>query len=199
MPVSVRASVRVAVRQEGGMLELHGPDTALAIELGRGGSYSLSHDDPQWLDELACALEDHAWVVPPDGGLLSGLSVGANLALALSDGVHAATAQDAALQEALLAAGMPPEKLAQLHRCMPSDLNPLELWTVAWAMALLRQPACLVLDHPMTHLNHAQQHAVLGMVALFQDRHPTCPVLWLNLKPSLSPDLVPSQEAACLC
>ena len=192
-------SVRVGLRLDGRRLELHGPGVDLAIQLGQGGSYTLSHDDPQWLDELASALEDHAWVVPPDGGLLSGLSVGANLALALSDGVHAATAQDAALQEALQAAGMPPDKLAHLHRLMPSDLSPLELWTVAWAIALLRQPALLVLDHPMTRMNHAQQRSVLGMVALFQDRHPTCPVLWLNLKPSLSPDLVPSQEAACLC
>ncbi len=193
---------RLAVRLDGRVLELQIPGVDLAIQLGQGGSYTLSHDDPQLLDELASALEDHAWVVPPDGGLLSGLSVGANLALALSDGVHAATAQDAALQGALQAAGMPPERLARLHRLMPSDLNPLELWTVAWAIALLRKPALLVLDHPMTHLNHAQQRAVLGMVALFQDKHPTCPVLWLHLKPSLMPMVTqdaPSQEAACLC
>lgn len=197
---------RLVVRFDGRVLELHGPDVDLAMPWGQGGSYTWSHDDPQLLDALATALEDHAWVVPPDGGLLSGLSVGANLALALSDGVHAATAQDAALQGALQAAGLPPDRLARLHRLMPSDLNPLELWTVAWAIALLRQPKLLVLDHPMTHLNHAQQRSVLAMVALFQDKHPTCPVLWLHLKPSLMPssisiaaDDATRQEAACLC
>jgi ABC-type uncharacterized transport system YnjBCD ATPase subunit len=188
-------------RQEGRVLELQVAEVDLAIQLGLGGSYTFSHDDPQLLDDLADALEQHAWVIPPDGGLLSGLSVGANLALALSDGVHSALAQDEALQDALQAAGMSAEKLAQLHRLRPSDLNALELWTVAWAIALLRKPTLLVLDQPMTHLNHAQQGAVLAMVALFQRKHPTCAVLWLLLAPSLSPSLAPSpclEEAACL-
>jgi len=190
------------IRRKANVLEIHASDLNLAIQLGQGGRETFSHDDPQLLDDLADALEQHAWVIPPDGGLLSGMSVGANLALALSDGVHTATsAQDAALQEVLVAAGMSLDKMARLHRCMPSELNPLELWTVAWAIAMLRAPQLLVLDQPMTHLNQAQQRAVLAMVALFQGKHPTCPVLWLLLSPSLSPSLAPSlslEETACL-
>jgi ABC-type glutathione transport system ATPase component len=180
-------------------LHVQAPGIDLALVLGQGGSHTVSHDDPLMLDDLADALEHHGLVIPPHGGLLSGMSVGANLALALSDGKHAATAaHDAALQEVLLAAGIPLEKMARLHRCMPSDLNPLELWTVAWAIAMLRAPQLLVLDQPMTDLNQAQQRAVLAMVALYQHKHPTCPVLWLLLSPSLAPSRF-LEEAACLC
>ena len=188
----------VKVRHDGPCLHVQAPGIDQAIALGQGGSHTVSHDDPLLLDDLADALEHHGLVIPPHGGLLSGMSVGANLALALSDGKHAATAaQDAALQEVLLVAGMPLEKMARMHRCMPSDLNSLELWTVAWAIAMMRAPQLLVLDQPMAHLNQAQQRAVLAMVALYQHKHPTCPVLWLLLSPSLSPSLS-LEEAACL-
>ena len=193
----------VTVRRHGRVLHLQGPGLDLSIELGLGQSHTWTCDDPQRLDALAAALDDHGlWVLPSDGGLLSGMSVGANLALALSDGVHrASVGQDAALQDALQAAGMSAEKIARLHRLMPNELNALELWTVAWAMAMLRAPELLVLDQALGHLNHAQQSAVLNMVGLFQRTHPHTPVLWLHQAPSLVPAFGTSQvpeEAACL-
>jgi hypothetical protein len=180
---------------------------ALSIPLGQGGSYRHASDDPQTLAALAQAFDDDhvATVLPPDGGLLSGLSAGANLALALSNGITPAQAGplDQALSEALLQAGMPAQRVAALHRLLPADLSPLERWTLGWVVAYLRGAQLLVLDRPFMPMNHAQQHQVLALEAMFRTRHPHTPVVWLHLTepiPMPAPALgAQPQERVCLC
>jgi hypothetical protein len=180
---------------------------ALSIPLGQGGSYRHTSDDPQTLAALAQACDDDlvATVVPPDGGLLSGLSAGANLALALSNGITPAQAGplDQALSEALQQAGMAIERVAALHRLLPADLNPLERWTLGWVVPYLRGAQLLVLDRPFMPMNHAQQCQVVALEALFRTRHPRTPVVWLQLSepiPMPTPALgAQPQERVCLC
>ena len=210
-PVSVRRSqrhVHIAAGQ------------TLTIDLQAGGAHRLVCDDPHTLAALVEALGElpGVSVLPPDGGLLGGVTVGANLALALSDGVRPAPASlDEPLTQ-LLSAVMPAQRIAQLHRLSVSDLNPLEAWTVGWAIDVLRatknvsmgvgfiadrhatRHELIVLDRPAMHLNHAQQQAMMALVAQHCRDYPQHTLLWLDRAPAITPDLPALHtEAGCLC
>lgn len=199
--MSVSQSVRVHRSQR----HVHiAAGQTLTIDLQAGGVHRLVCDDPRTLTALVEALGElpGVSVLPPDGGLLGGMTVGANLALALSDGVRPAPVSlDEPLTQ-LLGAVMPAQRITQLHRLSISDLNPLEAWTVGWAIDVLRvaRHELIVLDRPAMHLNHTQQQAMMALVAQHCSDHPQHTLLWLDRAPAITPDLPALHtEAACLC
>lgn len=173
-----------------------------AWPIDQGQSHTLLADDPSVLTQLAQAAQDlpGVTVLPSDGGLLSALTVGTNLALALSDeGQLASASWDAPLNAALTLAEWPADQLARLHRLIPADLSPFACWTLGWVVAYLRGPQVLVLDQPLAGLGHAQQASVLRLMARYHQRHKHGLVLWLQQLPSLMPPGVQGNgQAACV-
>lgn len=200
--------MRVSVQRSQRQVHIAAGQT-LTIDVEAGGVHRLVCDDPRMLAELVEALGElpGVSVLPPDGGLLGGMTVGANLALALSDGVRPAPVSlDEPLTQ-LLSAAMPAQRMAQLHRLSVSDLNPLEAWTVGWVIDVLRalgrhatRTDLLVLDRPATHLNHTQQQVMMTMVAQHSRAYPQHTLLWLERAADVALDLPHLHtETACLC
>lgn len=166
----------------------------LCVPLDRGGRYRMVASDTQtqerWVHALE-ALPDVA-VLSPDGGLLGGMTVGANLSLALAYGREADDEAvrdwEGALHQVLQQWGMTPQRIQQCARTLPVNLDRVERWMLGFSRYMLRPPELLVLDRACAGLGHQPLAAVLAIESLYHTYHPFRPTLFVDVDaPGLPP------------
>ena len=106
-----------------------------------------------------------------------------NFALALRYDADADDPRDweAELEAALLLCGVPAHRIAVLGRERPMNLDRTERWTVGFARCLLRPPELLVIDRLFAGLARRQADALIAVEAVYHQRHPFRPVLFVDL------------------
>lgn len=159
----------------------------LAIPLDRGGRHRIVTADAATADRLVAAYE--AWpgtgVLTADGGVLGAMTVAENFSLALRYGADpredsAATWQHA-LQLAFELCGMTPERIRDIGRERPMNLERVERWLIGLVRNLLRPPELLVLDRIFGGLSRRQAQTVLALEAVYHDFHPFRPTLFVDI------------------
>lgn len=170
----------------GRRLSLQDGDTPLLVlPLDAGGRHRLVVADSSTAQQVVAALEScrAVGVLPDSGGLLGALTVAENFALALRHDAEADDPRDreSELETALLLCGLPAQRIATLGRERPMNLDRTERWTVGFARCLLRPPELLVIDRLFAGLARRQADALIAVEAVYHQRHPFRPVLFVDL------------------
>ncbi len=170
----------------GRRLSLFDGDTPqLVLPLDAGGRYRLVVADSSSAQQVVAALErcPAVAVLPDSGGLLGAMTVAENFALALRYDADAdePPEREHDLEAALLLCGLPAERIATLGRERPMNLERTERWTVGFARCLLRPPELLVIDRLFAGLARRQADALIAVEAVYHQRHPFRPVLFVDL------------------
>lgn len=180
MPLAARIEQRTLLLASDG-------EPRLAIALDRGGRHRVIVPDAASAAEVVAALETcpGVGVLPANGGLLGTMTVAENLALALRYGADpketAAGDWQHALQLALEACGLPPERIQGIARERPLALERSERWMIGFVRNLLQPPELLVLDRIFGGLSRRQANAVIALEAVYHDFHPFRPTLFVDI------------------
>ena len=189
-----------------------GDTPRLVLPLDEGGRHRLVVADSTTAQHVIEALErcPGVGVLPDSGGLLGAMTVAENFALALRYDSDPADSRDREqeLETALQLCGLPAERLATLGREQPMNLERTERWTLGLVRCLLRPPELLVIDRAFAGLARRQADALIAVEAVYHQRHPFRPVLFVDLDshelPAL-PDcrsltkLAEPEESQCHC
>jgi ABC-type branched-subunit amino acid transport system ATPase component len=161
-----------------------GDTPRLAQPLDAGGRHRLVVGDGEVARQVVDALEacPGVGVLPADGGLLGNLTVAANFALVLRYDEDAdRSARDRDLDTTLQFCGLTPERIAVLAREQPMNLDRIERWKLGFARWLLRPPELLVIDRLFAGLTRRQADGLIAFQAIYHERHPFRPVLFVDL------------------
>jgi ABC-type branched-subunit amino acid transport system ATPase component len=157
----------------------------LVLPLDAGGRHRLVVADSTLAQQVLQVLEacPGVGVLPEDGGLLGAMTVAENFALALRYGDDVAAPRDweAELEAALELCGLPPPRIATLGRERPMNIERTLRWTLGLARCLLRPPELLLIDRLFAGLTRRQADAVIVIEAVYHQRHPFRPVLFVDL------------------
>jgi len=159
----------------------------MAIPLDKGGRHRIVAPDATSVGDIVAALEacPGVGVLTANGGLLGTLTVADNFALALRYGADprddAAGDWQHALQLALEACGLPPERILSIARERPIGLERSERWLLGFVRNLLRPPELLVFDRAFGGLSRRQADAVIALEAVYHDFHPFRPTLFVDV------------------
>lgn len=182
-------------RQERTLCLQHGAGASFHLPLGQGGCHRIVVAGAAQAQAVVQQFEaqPEVAVLGADGGLLSGLSVAANLSLALRfSAEHDADMLrdlDHDLQLALRLLGLPADRLARIGRELPAGLSRLECWMVGLVRNLLRPPELLVLDRSFSGLSRQQVHSVLAMLGVYAMFHPFRPTLFVDVQGHELPEI----------
>lgn len=178
--------LRAAVEQR--TLVLTGAEQQrLAIPLDQGGRHRIVAPDAASIEQVVTVLEacPGVGVLPAGGGLLGAMTVAENFALALRYGIDpqdaAASDWQHALQLAFELCGLPRERIHDIGRERPMNLERIERWLVGFVRNLLRPPELLVLDRVFGSLSRRQAEAVIALEAVYHDFHPFRPTLFVDI------------------
>lgn len=175
-----------------------GSEACLALSLDEGGRHRLVVADSASAQQVVAALEQcpleqcpAIGVLPDSGGLLGAITVAENFALALRYHVDRDDPRDweRDLEIALQLCGLPAQRLATLGRERPMNLARAQRWTLGFARWLLRPPDLLVLDRAFAGLARRQADALIAVEAIYHQRHPFRPVLFVDLDSHELPEL----------
>lgn len=211
-PSSATRSTLVA-RVEGRRFSLFdGDESRLSIPLDEGGRHRLVVADMDSAGQVLDAIErcPGVGVLVEGGGMLGAMTVAENFTLALRYDADPDDSRDLEreLETALCLCGMPQQHLATLGRERPMNLERSERWMVGFARWLLRPPELLVMDRIFAGLARRQADALIAVEAIYHQRHPFRPVLFLDLDSHELPELpecrtltefAESWEPACPC
>jgi ABC-type lipopolysaccharide export system ATPase subunit len=156
----------------------------LVLPLDAGGRHRLVVGDGGIARQAVEALEScpGVGVLPASGGLLGNLTVAANFALLLRyDDDADRSARDQDLDAAFRFCGLTPERIAGLAREQPMNLDRSERWTLGFVRWLLRPPELLVIDRLFAGLTRRQADELIALEAIYHERHPFRPVLFVDL------------------
>lgn len=159
----------------------------LAIPLDQGGRRRIVAPDAASIERIVAALEacPGVGVLPASGGLLGAMTVAENFALALRYGADplddASGEWRHALQLAFELCGLPPQRIRDIGRERPMNLERIERWRVGFVRNLLRPPELLVLDRAFGGLSRRQAEAVIALEAVYHDFHPFRPTLFVDI------------------
>jgi hypothetical protein len=184
----------------------------LELPLDEGGRHRLVVPDAATASQALQQLEGctGVGVLPDSGGLLGALTVAENFSLALRYDAEPDDPRDweAELAEALHLCGVPAARLATLGRERPMNLERTLRWTLGLARCLLRPPDLLLIDRLFAGLTRRQALGLIAVEAVYHQRHPFRPVLFLDLDSHELPalpdcrsltELADAAEAACHC
>ncbi len=170
-----------------------GSDACLSLSLDEGGRHRLVVADSASAQQVVDALErcPAVGVLPGSGGLLGAMTVAENFALALRYHVDRDDPRDweQDLEITLRRCGLPAQRLATLGRERPMNLARAQRWTLGFARWLLRPPDLLVLDRVFAGLARRQADALIAVEAIYHQRHPFRPVLFVDLDSHELPEL----------
>jgi ABC-type transporter Mla maintaining outer membrane lipid asymmetry ATPase subunit MlaF len=170
-----------------------GSDACLTLSLDEGGRHRLVVADSAGAQMVVDALErcPAVGVLPGSGGLLGAMTVAENFALALRYHVDRDDPRDweQDLEIALRRCGLPAQRVATLGRERPMDLARAQRWTLGFARWLLRPPDLLVFDRVFAGLARRQADALIAVEAIYHQRHPFRPVLFVDLDSHELPEL----------
>lgn len=194
------------------LLLADGDKQLLSISLDEGGRHRLVVADVDSAQRVLETLDRCAGVgvLVAGGGMLGAMTVAENFTLALRYDAEPEDSRDweRELESALRLCGMSPQRLATLGRERPMHLERSERWVLGFARWLLRPPELLVMDRLFTGQTRRQADALIAVEAIYHQRHPFRPVLFLDLDSHELPDipdcrtvteLVESRVAPCLC
>ncbi|MDK9702954.1 MAG: hypothetical protein OEL20_07415 [Sulfuritalea sp.] len=195
---------------EGRRLQIFaGDDLRLALPLDEGGRHRLVAADPATAQWVVAALDGcaGAGVLPAGGGLLGAMTVAGNFTLALryDDDPDDPRDWERDLENALALCGLSAERIATLGREQPMNLERTERWTVGFARWLLRPPELLVIDRLFAGLTRREANTLIAVEAVYHQRHPFRPVLFVDLDSHELPELPDCRtvteiaEAPCPC
>jgi len=187
----------------------------LTLPLDEGGHHRLVVADPATAQSAVEALErcPGVGVMPAGGGLLGAMTVAENFTLALryDDDPDDPRDWERELEAALELCGLPAQRIATLGRQQPMNLERTERWTVGFARCLLRPPELLVIDRLFAGLSRREANALIAVEAVYHQRHPFRPVLFVDLDSHELPalpdcrtltelaELAETAEAPCPC
>jgi len=179
---------------EGRRLSLYADgELRLALPLDEGGRHRLVVGDPTTARLALDALErcTGVGVLPSGGGLLGAMTVAENFTLALRYDEDPDDRRDweRDLEAALELCGLPAQRIAALGRQQPMNLERTERWILGFARCLLRPPELLVIDRLFAGLTRRQATALIAVEALYHQRHPFRPVLFVDLDSHELPEL----------
>ena len=171
---------------EGRRLSLYANgELCLTLPLDEGGRHRLVVADPASAQVVVAALEDcpGVGVLPAGGGLLGAMTVAENFTLALryDDDPDDPRDWERDLETALELCGLPAERIAALGRQQPMNLERTERWTIGFARCLLRPPELLVIDRLFAGLTRREANALIAVEAVYHQRYPFRPVLFVDL------------------
>ncbi len=170
-----------------------GGEQRLLIPLDEGGRHRLVVGDADSAHRVLDALErcPGVGVLVAGGGMLGAMTIAENFALALRYDAEPDDPRDweRELETALRLCGLPRQRLATLGRERPMNLERSERWTVGFARWLLRPPELLVMDRLFAGQGRRQADALIAVEAIYHQRHPFRPVLFLDLDSHELPDL----------
>lgn len=178
--------LRAAVEQRTLVL-MDAEQQRLAIPLDQGGRHRIVAPDAASIERIVAALETcpGVGVLPASGGLLGAMTVAENFALALRYGADpredVASEWQHALQLAFELCGLPPQRIREIGRERPMNLERIERWLVGFVRNLLRPPELLVLDRVFGGLSRRQAEAVIALEAVYHDFHPFRPTLFVDI------------------
>ncbi|MCK9380085.1 MAG: hypothetical protein M0P95_03335 [Sulfuritalea sp.] len=165
----------------------------LALPLDAGGRHRLVVADSNIAQRVVEALErcPGVGVLPDSGGLLGAMTVAENFTLALRYDGDPDDPRDweRDLESALELCGLTAERIATLGRQQPMNLERTERWTVGFARYLLRPPELLVIDRLFAGLARREANALIAVEAVYHQRHPFRPVLFVDLDSHQLPEL----------
>lgn len=165
----------------------------LTLPLDQGGRHRLVVADSTTAQRVVAALErwSGVGVLPDSGGLLGAMTVAENFTLALRyDGDPDDPRNwERELEAALDLCGLPAERIATLGSQQPMNLERTERWTVGFARWLLRPPELLVIDRLFAGLARREANALIAVEAVYHQRHPFRPVLFVDLDSHQLPEL----------
>lgn len=165
----------------------------LSIPLDEGGRHRLVVANMDSARQVLEAFErcPGVGVLVEDGGMLGAMTVAENFTLALRYDAEPDDPRDweRELETALCLCGMPLQRLATLGRERPMNLERSERWMVGFARWLLRPPELLVMDRIFAGLARRQADALIAVEAIYHQRHPFRPVLFLDLDSHELPEL----------
>lgn len=158
----------------------------LAIRLDQGGRHRIVVPDAATASQVVAALEACAGigVLPASGGLLGAMTVAENFALALRWGADPRDdigEWQHALQLAFELCGLPEERIREIGRERPMNLERTERWLIGFVRNLLRPPELLVIDRVFAGLSRRQAEAVIATEAVYHDFHPFRPILFVDV------------------
>ena len=203
----------ITARIDGRMLSLFENGTVrLSLSLDEGGRHRLVVADAATAGNVVTALErcPVVGVLPDDGGLLGAMTVAENFTLALRYDADPDDPHDweRDLETALRFCGLPPERIATLGRERPMNMERTERWITGFARCLLRPPELLVIDRIFAGLTRRQANVLIAAEAIYHQRHPFRPVLFVDLDSHELPvlpdcrtltELAESAENPCHC
>lgn len=183
-----------ATTLEGRHLSLRvGNTVRLSLPLDQGGRHRLVVDDAAMAQRVVAALErcPGVGVLPAGGGLLGAMTVAENFTLALRYASETPDLRDdeRELETSLQLCGLAAERIATLGRDQPMKLERNERWTLGFARYLLRPPELLVIDRLFGGLTRREANALLAVEAIYHQRHPFRPVLFVDLDSHELPEL----------
>lgn len=165
----------------------------LALPLDQGGRHRVIVPDPATANALVAALEccPDVGVLPNGGGLLGAMTVAENFNLALHYDCLPPNDRnwEPELVAALVLCGVGPKRIATLGREQPMNLDRRERWILGFARWLVRPPELLVIDRPCAGLPRRQANEVIAVEAVYHQRHPFRPVIFVDLDSHDLPDL----------
>jgi ABC-type molybdate transport system ATPase subunit len=155
------------------------------LPLDAGGRHRIVAGDGGIAQQVVDALENlpGVSVLPAGGGLIGNMTVAGNFALFLryDDETVERTARDQDLDAAFQLAGLGPDRVAALAREQPMNLERTERWKIAFVRCLLHPPELLVIDRLFAGLTRRQADGLIATEAIYHERHPFRPVLFVDL------------------
>jgi len=157
----------------------------LRLPLDAGGRHRLIVADASAARLVVEALETYAGVgvLPAGGGLLGALTITENYTLALryNSDQRSECSDDPELDAALTLCGLSGERIAVLADTQPMHLERSERWIMGFVRWLLRPPEVLVVDRLFAGLSRRQTATLMTIEAVYHQRHPFRPVLFVDL------------------
>ena len=171
----------------------------LCLALDQGGRYRIVVHHANVAQRLIADLfaAEQVGILPRDGGVLGGMTVGENFSLALGYGQTRQDVclphQEADLQMALRMCGMDDDRLASFSSERPSEMDFVDRWTVGLVRNILLVPELLVMDRIFESCSRNQAAALLRREAVFHTFHPFRPVLYVDVDSHELPPLPDSR------
>lgn len=196
-------SARLDAALEGRRLALQVDGAArLTLALDQGGRHRLVVADAETARRAVAVLEacPGVGVLTAAGSLPGAMTVAESLSLVLRYAPDEIDPDDdeRELETALRLCGLPPERIATLGEEQPMKLGRVERWSVGLARWLLRPPELLVIDRMFAGLTRREAEALLAVEAVFHQRHPFRPALFIDLDSHELPALADCRTLANL-